>query len=134
MHQVQSGVDSQSDTGQLRRQQAWGRAFLKVGRKHRDPLLLHVGQQLLAAACDGKAMNEKEGTLRMMASGRWAVCRLGRELVEITSGDRFLIEVAGKLHLTRMEFRHLPGGGGAYYSVDGYPLRDGLRAAIGERG
>jgi hypothetical protein len=33
-----------------------------------------------------------------------------------------------------MEYRHLPGGDGAYYSVDGYPLRDGLRAAIGARG
>ena len=33
------------------------------------------------------------------------------------------------LHLTRME--HLPGEG--YYSVKGYSLRDGLRAAIGDR-
>jgi hypothetical protein len=33
------------------------------------------------------------------------------------------------LQLTRMEYRHLPGGDGTYYSVDGYPLRDGLRAA-----
>jgi hypothetical protein len=30
-----------------------------------------------------------------------------------------------------MEYRHLPGGDAAYYSVDGYPLRNGLRAAIG---
>ena len=77
-------------------------------------------------------MSDKEGTLRMMPSGRWAVCRPGREPVEITSGDLFHIEVAGKLHLTRMEFRHSPRRG--YYTVGGYPLRDGLRAAIGEHG
>ena len=57
-------------------------------------------------------MSEKEGTLRMMASGQWAVCRPGETPHEITSGDLFHIEFAGK---------------------DGYPLRDGLRAAIGER-
>jgi hypothetical protein len=44
-------------------------------------------------------MTEKEGTLRMMASGRWAVCRPGREPVEIMIGDLFRIEFAGKLHL-----------------------------------
>jgi hypothetical protein len=78
-------------------------------------------------------MSEK-GILRMMmASGRWAVCRAGREPVEITNGERFRVEVEGakELQLTRMEYRHLPGGNGAYYSVDGYLLRDGLRAAIG---
>ena len=80
-------------------------------------------------------MSEKEGTLRMMASGRWAAYRPGREPVEITSGELFRVEVEGakELQLTRMEYRHLPGGDGAYYSVDGYPLRDGLRTAIGER-
>jgi hypothetical protein len=83
-------------------------------------------------------MSDKEGTLRMQPSGRWAVCRPGHDPVEITSGEVFRIEVPGKegLQLTRMEFRHrtsvspaeLPLG---YYSVDRYPLRDGLRAAIG---
>ena len=77
-------------------------------------------------------MTEKEGTLRMMASGRWAVCRAGREPVETTSGERFRIEFLGEMRLTRMEFRHTPRRG--YYTVDGYPLRDGLRAAIGEHG
>jgi hypothetical protein len=124
--------EKQRDTGQLCRQQVWGRAFLKVGRKHRDPLLLHVGQQLLAADSEGKAMSEKEGTLRMMASGRWAVCRPGREPVEITSSDLFRVEFLGEMRLTRMELRHSPRRG--YYTVDGYPLRDGLRAAIGEEG
>jgi hypothetical protein len=44
----------------------------------------------------------------------------------------FRVEVAGVtgLQLTRMEYSHDEPGG--YYSVDGYPLRDGLRAAIGE--
>jgi hypothetical protein len=52
-------------------------------------------------------MTEKEGTLRMMASGRWAVYRPGRLPVEITSGELFRVEVAGKgLHLTRMEYDH----------------------------
>jgi hypothetical protein len=32
------------------------------------------------------------------------------------------------LKLTRMEYDE------GYYSIDGYPLRDGLRAAIGEHG
>ena len=78
-------------------------------------------------------MSEKEGILRKTASGRWAVYRPGRLPVEITSGELFRVEVEGakELQLTRMEYRHLPGGDGAYYSVDGYPLRDGLRAAIG---
>ena len=39
-------------------------------------------------------MSEKEGTLRMMASGRWAVYRPGRLPVEITSGELFRVEVA----------------------------------------
>jgi hypothetical protein len=74
-------------------------------------------------------MSETEGTLRMMASGRWAVCHAGREPVEITSGELFRVEVAGVegLQLTRMEYSHDEPGG--YYSVDGYPLRDGLRCA-----
>jgi hypothetical protein len=75
-------------------------------------------------------MSEKEGALRMMASGRWAIYRPGRLPVEITSGELFRVEVAGAtgLQLTRMEYNHTDR---RYYSVDGYPLRDGLRAAIG---
>jgi hypothetical protein len=30
-----------------------------------------------------------------------------------------------------MEFRHRTAGGGEYYSIAGYELRGGLRAAIG---
>jgi hypothetical protein len=44
---------------------------------------------------EGAAMSEKEGTLRMMPSGRWAVCRPGCAPVEITSGELFRVEVAG---------------------------------------
>ena len=79
-------------------------------------------------------MNEKEGVLRMQPSGRWAVCRPGEEPREIASGEPFRVEVDGakELQLTRMEFRNLRRGGGEYFSVDDYPLRDGLRAAVGE--
>jgi hypothetical protein len=72
---------------------------------------------------------EEEGTLHMQLSGRWAVCRPGRDPWEITSGELFRVEVEGMqgLQPTRMEHAH-PGG---YYAVAGYPLRDGLRAALG---
>jgi hypothetical protein len=59
-------------------------------------------------------MSNKEGTLRMMASGHWAVCRPGREPVEITSDDLFRVEFAGQLKLTRMEYQ----SGDGYYSVE----------------
>ena len=71
--------------------------------------------------------DDKEGTLHLQASGRWAIMRPGREPFELTSGDVFRVEVDGKLQITRMG--HLWGEG--YYSVDGYKLRDGIRAAIG---
>ena len=53
-------------------------------------------------------MSEKEGILRMMASGRCAVYRPGRLPVEITSGELFRVEVARakELQLTRMEYGH----------------------------
>jgi hypothetical protein len=72
-------------------------------------------------------MSEDVGTLRMQPSGRWAVCRPGRDPVEITSGEVFRVEVVGELRVTRMEHQH----GEGYYSVDGFPLHDGMRAAIG---
>ena len=70
-------------------------------------------------------MSENEGTLQMQQSGRWAVCRPGQEPVEISSGELFRVEVAGELQPTRMEFDE------GYHSIDDYPLRAGLRAAIG---
>jgi hypothetical protein len=71
--------------------------------------------------------DDKEGTLHLQASGRWAILRTGREPFELTSGDVFRVEVDGKLQITRMG--HLWSEG--YYSIEGYPLRDGMRAAIG---
>ena len=73
---------------------------------------------------------DSAGVLRMQPSGRWAICRPGRDPMEITSGELFRVEVEGRegLQLTRMEHAH-PGG---YYAVDGYPLRDGLPAALGD--
>jgi hypothetical protein len=68
-----------------------------------------------------------EGILRMQSSGRWAVCRPGRDPVEILSGELFRVEVDGELRLTRME----EVWGEGYFSVDLYPQRDGMRAAIG---
>jgi hypothetical protein len=56
-------------------------------------------------------MSEKEGILRMMASGRWAIYRPGHLPHEITSGELFRIEFQGELKLTRMEFRHSPRRG-----------------------
>jgi hypothetical protein len=49
--------------------------------------------------------DNKEGTLQMRPSGRWAVCRPGRDPVEITSGEVFRVEVKGMdgLQVTRME-------------------------------
>jgi hypothetical protein len=77
-----------------------------------------------------------EDTLHLMASGRWALYRPGRAPVEIASGQLFHVEVAGLkgLQPTRMEYNHTDR---QYYSVDGYPLREGSRArraAIGEQG
>jgi hypothetical protein len=72
-------------------------------------------------------MSDKEGVLRLQSSGRWAIMRPGREPFELTSGVVFRVEVDGKLQITRME--HLSSEG--YYSIEGYPLRDGMRAAIG---
>jgi Domain of unknown function (DUF5348) len=95
-------------------------------------------------------MTEIEGILEKQPSGRWAIWRPDREPVEISSGELFRVYLDGEMKLTRMEFRHLDfrdlddggtlkgaryrGLAGEYYSVDGYHLRNGLRAAIGEEG
>jgi hypothetical protein len=75
-------------------------------------------------------MTDKEGTLQMQPSGRWAVCRPGRSPVAIRAGEPFLVEVSGEMKQTRMELRHHKSGGGEYYSADGYHLASGLRAAL----
>jgi hypothetical protein len=76
-------------------------------------------------------MTDTEGTLQKQPSGRWAVCLPGHEPVEIPAGEIFLLEVPGatgarELKRARMEQR--PGA--EYYVVQGYPLRDGLRAGF----
>jgi hypothetical protein len=70
----------------------------------------------------------KGGVLQMQPSGRWAVCRPGRDPVEITSGECFRIMTTDGVRVTRMEFSHARRG---YYCIDGYELSDGLWAAIG---
>jgi hypothetical protein len=101
------------------------RAFKAAAAKLRaafsDALRAEYGLQVL------RPRPRNAGILRMQPSGRWAVCRPGHEPVEITSGELFRVEVAGELQLTRMEYSRDRGG---YYSIDGYELRDGLRAAI----
>jgi hypothetical protein len=67
-----------------------------------------------------------EGLLNKMLSGRWGICRSGRNPIEIMDGDTFRVEVAGNMRTTRMEFEVDRG----YYSIDGYVLRSGLRAAV----
>jgi hypothetical protein len=76
--------------------------------------------------------SEKTGTLQRQSSGRWAICRPGQPPVEITSDEEFRIEVRGVdgLQLTRMAHLYAE----EYYSADGYPLWDGLRAALGSKG
>jgi hypothetical protein len=72
-------------------------------------------------------MSEIEGTLRMQPSGRWAICRPDRfPIIELTSGDMFRVEVAGKLELRvmRLGFRRY-GRGGEYYSVGGFRFATG---------
>ena len=86
-------------------------------------------------------MSDKEGTLRMQSNRRWAITRPGRAPYELTSGDVFRVEVKGRLQVTRMEYRNFGddpirhrqprGQSGEYYSVDGFELRSGIRAAIG---
>jgi hypothetical protein len=75
-------------------------------------------------------MSDEEGTLRMQPSGRWAVCRPGCDPIQIRSGDVFRVEVPGEDGLRRTRMEHKLGEG--YYRVNGYNLRDGLRAAIGD--
>jgi hypothetical protein len=73
-------------------------------------------------------MTDTEGTLQMQPSGRWAVCLPGREPVEIPAGEIFLLEVSGARELKRARMEQHPGA--EYYVVQGYPLRDGLRAGF----
>ena len=57
-------------------------------------------------------MSEKEGTLHMMASGRWAVYCPGRLPVEITSGELFRVEVNRRATGRRSDRPHSVGARG----------------------
>ena len=76
-------------------------------------------------------MSTKEGVLRRQSNRRWAIVRPDHDPYVLTSGEVFRVEVDGKLALTRMAFASARRGGGEYYSVDGFELRNGLRAATG---
>lgn len=80
----------------------------------------------LAAALRGVEEARHQGRLQKQPGGRWAIVREGYSPDDITSGEVFRLEVDGKpgLQITRMEHRQPDG----YYSVDGYDLKDGLRA------
>jgi hypothetical protein len=56
-----------------------------------------------------RTKTDKEGTLHLQASGRWAIMRTGRKPFEVTRGDVFRVEVDGKLQITCMG--HLWGEG-----------------------
>ena len=57
---------------------------------------------------------------------------LGATRSRSRQGDVFRVEVPGEVGLRRTRMEHMHGEG--YYSVNGYNLRDGLRAAIGAEG
>jgi hypothetical protein len=76
-------------------------------------------------------MLQREGTLHLQPSGRWAIIRPGRSPVAIVEGEVFELEVAGEMKLARMERRRRPDGTNEWVTAQGYELRDGMRAAIG---
>ena len=72
------------------------------------------------------------GTLMLLDSGRWAIAAKDREQpYEITSSEVFVVEIEGRMRITRMEFAH-GRNGGRYVSVDGFRLFEGMRAANGD--
>lgn len=73
---------------------------------------------------------ERIGRLRPQANGYWGIEYAEKRPDEIHSGDMIYLEIPGgnALLLTRIEYDH---GKRNFYSVDGYPLRDGARASFG---
>jgi hypothetical protein len=69
-----------------------------------------------------------DGTLSTRPSGRWGIAAPGREPVEIAAGEQFRVEVPGYGELRRTRMGQCAGG--KYYAVEGYGLRDGLRAGF----
>ena len=72
------------------------------------------------------AMTDAIGVLNMNRYGRWEIIREGRVPYELFSGSGVLLEVDGVLRLTSVEYAH---DGRGFYSVNGYLLAGGLRAA-----
>lgn len=65
-----------------------------------------------------------EGVLKLESTKRWAIYPKGDEYpFEITSGEVFELFLDGQWKSTRME-----SSLGAYYSVDGFQLEEGMRA------
>ena len=71
-------------------------------------------------------MTDAISVLNMNDLGRWEIIREGRIPYELSSGSVVLLEVDGVLRLTSVEYGH---DGRGYYSVNGYLLAGGLRAA-----
>jgi len=71
-------------------------------------------------------MTDTIGVLSMNRYGRWEIIREGRAPYGLSSGSVVLLEVDGVLRLTSVEYGH---DGRGYYSVNGYLLAGGLRAA-----
>ena len=74
-------------------------------------------------------MTDPQGTLQMQPTGRWAIAAPGREPVTIPVGEIFMLEVPGTRELKRARMEQHPGSG-EYYVVQGYSLREGLRAGF----
>ena len=79
-------------------------------------------------------MSEKEGILRMLSSGQWAIAVPGREPVPIVAVEIFLLEVQGERRMMRVRMERKEG---AWYAVVNWrhpkrrvELRDGLRAGF----
>ena len=69
-----------------------------------------------------------QGPLAMSVWGKWQIC-VGTARHEISSGEVILLDVSGDGEWKRTRIEHSKSEGG-YYSVDGYPLRDGMLAAL----
>jgi hypothetical protein len=68
-----------------------------------------------------------------LPAGGWAIAGPGRSPVAIIRGEVFYLEIAGEMKLARMECRRRMDGSEERFTVQGYNLRDGLRAAFFEK-
>jgi hypothetical protein len=91
-----------------------------------EPTLRVFGLMNWAKLRGGAHMTDTIGVLSMNRYGRWEIIREERVPYELSSGSFVLLEVDGVLRLTSVEYGHDDRG---YYSVNGYLLAGGLRAA-----